>query len=96
MHSQHSIAAREAAANTKAGDIPAALQHFDKLPDSATVGSDVVAGLYNGVTQVTLWRWVKAGLIPAPRKIGASRLNGWRVGELRAALAVKGADHAPA
>lgn len=87
MEAQHSTAAREAATAATSDDIPVGLQHFDRLPDSATVGSDVVSGLFNGVTQVTIWRWVKAGLIPAPRKIGNSRLNAWRVGDLRAALA---------
>ncbi len=88
---EHLIVASTAGTKSSAGNLPAALKNFDQLPGSATVGSDVVAGLYNGVTQVTLWRWVKAGLIPAPRKIGASRLNAWRVSELRTALAAGGA-----
>lgn len=79
--------------NTNVNAIPAGLENFSRLPDDARVGSDVVSGLYNGVTRVTLWRWEKAGLIPPSRKIGNSRLNGWRVGDLRAALAMKEVDH---
>jgi hypothetical protein len=83
-NSQHSAVALSRPA---AADIPVALRHFDVLPDSAQVGSDVVRALFGGVTgPATLWRWVKAGKIPAPRKLPGSRLNLWRVGDLRAAL----------
>lgn len=95
MDAQHSTAAREAATTTKAGDLPAAFLHFDQLPDSASVGSDVVCLLYSGATVVSLWRWVKAGKVPAPHKLPGGRQNAWRVGDLRKALTQE-ADHAPA
>lgn len=82
---QHSIAARKVAFSVVIQD---GLKQFDDLPDSAYVGSDVVRGLYGGIAYVSLWRWVKAGRVPAPRKLLGSRLNSWNVGTLRAALAV--------
>lgn len=82
--SEHSIAARKAASLV---DIPDGLKYFDSLPDNAFVNSSVVRALYGGITAVSLWRWVKAGRAPAPRKLAGSRLNSWRVGDLRAALA---------
>lgn len=87
--------ARDAAARTKAGDIPAAFLNFDRLPDSAKVGSDVVRLLYGGITDTSLWRWVKARKVPAPHKAPGGRQNLWRVGELRQALAAE-VDHAAA
>lgn len=30
----------------------------------------VVKGMAGGVGRITLWRWVKAGLFPAPYRIG--------------------------
>lgn len=89
MHAQHSTAASKA---TTSDGIPAGLKHFDILPDSANVGSDVVCSLYGGITTVSLWRWVKAGRVPAPRKLGGSRINAWNVGTLRAALAAGSAS----
>lgn len=70
--------------NTKRGDIPEALKNFDSLPDSAHVRYPVVAALY-GCSATTVWRQVKSGLIPEPRRI-TSRVTAWNVGELRRAL----------
>jgi predicted DNA-binding transcriptional regulator AlpA len=66
-------------------DIPAALAQFESLPDSANVAQPVVQGLY-GCSGPTVWRRVKDGTIPKPRKLspGCTR---WNVGELRRALA---------
>jgi predicted DNA-binding transcriptional regulator AlpA len=63
--------------------IPAALAHFDDLPNSAHVRLPVVAAL-NGVSEPTVWRWVKAGRLPAPLKLGPNTTV-WRVGDLRRA-----------
>lgn len=64
---------------------PTALREFDSLPDSAFVKQPVVQGLFS-CSAPTVWRRVKSGLLPAPKKFG-SRSIGWSVGELRRALA---------
>lgn len=66
------------------GGIPDALKHFDQLPDSANVRQPVVEALF-GCSSSTVWRGVKAGRIPKPRKL-SDRVTGWNVGELRHTL----------
>lgn len=61
------------------------LAQFDSLPDSAHVRLPTVAAL-NAVGPATVWRWVKTGRLPAPVKLGPNT-TGWRVGELRRAMA---------
>lgn len=65
--------------------IPDALRHFDSLPDSANVRVSTVAA-WLGVSTATVYRYAKAGLIPAPHKLGP-RVTAWNVGELRRARA---------
>jgi predicted DNA-binding transcriptional regulator AlpA len=65
--------------------IPDALRNFDSLPDSANVRLPVVAALY-GCSPATIFRRVKSGHIPAPRKL-SERVTAWNVGQLRQALA---------
>ena len=67
-------------------DIPDSLSNFDSLPNSANVRLPVVAALF-ACSGVTVWRRVKAGTLPKPRKLG-TRVTAWNVGELRQALAV--------
>jgi predicted DNA-binding transcriptional regulator AlpA len=74
-------------ARTDPGAIPCALQNFDSLPDAANVRQPVVEGLY-ACSGPTVWRRVKDGSIPAPRKL-SPRVTCWNVGELRRALAGK-------
>jgi predicted DNA-binding transcriptional regulator AlpA len=62
-----------------------ALEGFDRLPDAANVRLPVVQALY-ACSDETVRRRVKAGQIPAPRKLGP-RITAWNVGELRRALA---------
>lgn len=64
--------------------IPDALRNFDSLPDSANVRLPVVAALF-ACADVTVWRRVKAGTLPAPRKL-SKRVTAWNVGELRTVL----------
>ncbi|MCX7178662.1 MAG: AlpA family phage regulatory protein [Proteobacteria bacterium] len=66
--------------------IPDALKNFDSLPDSANVRQPVVQALV-GCSASTVWRMVKRGTLPAPRKL-SERISGFNVGELRKALAV--------
>jgi|JI10StandDraft_1071094.scaffolds.fasta_scaffold37304_6 predicted DNA-binding transcriptional regulator AlpA len=62
-----------------------AVSGFDSLPGSAFIRLPVVLAL-KGCSRVTVWRQVKDGIFPAPHKLGA-RMVGWRVSEVRAALA---------
>lgn len=73
------------AQRTDPSALPDALKNFDDLPDSANVRQPVVEGLY-GCSAATVWRGVKTGRIPKPRKL-SDRVTTWNVGELRAALA---------
>ena len=57
---------------------------FDSLPNSANVRLPVLKILY-GVSAATLWRCVKSGRIPKPRKL-TPRTIAWNVGDLRQAL----------
>lgn len=66
-----------------------ALSGFDALPDAAHVRLPVVQALY-ACSDETIRRRVKAGQIPAPKKLGP-RVTAWNVGDLRAALAATGA-----
>lgn len=67
--------------NLEAG---AALASFDTLPDAAHVRLPTVASLF-ATSPSNVWRWVKSGLIPAPKKLGP-QTTVWNVGELRRAL----------
>lgn len=57
------------------------LKNFDSLPNSANVRESVVIALF-ACSRATLWRHVKKGTMPAPRKL-ADTLTVWRVGDLR-------------
>ena len=67
-----------------------AIEGFDGLPDSAYVRIAVVQALF-ACSDETIRRRVKAGTIPAPRKLGP-RHTAWQVGELR--LCLRGLAHA--
>ncbi len=64
--------------------LPAALANFDSLPDAANVRLPVVAALF-ACSPATVWRRVKSGVLPAPRKLSEG-VTIWRVAELRKAL----------
>jgi predicted DNA-binding transcriptional regulator AlpA len=68
----------------RVGGIPTALQNSDSLPDSANVRQPVVEALF-ACSSATVWRRVKDGRIPAPRKL-SDRITVWNVGALRRAL----------
>lgn len=69
------------------GLISEATRNFDDLPDSANVRLPVVQLLY-GCSPSSVWRGVKAGRIPKPRKL-SPRTTCWRVGDLRKALGIE-------
>lgn len=60
-------------------------KHFDDLPASAQVAARTLATLLD-VSEVTVWRWSKAGKLPVPRKLGGNTTR-FNVGEVRAAMA---------
>ena len=65
------------------------IEHFDKLPDAAFVDVKTVAAVA-GVSVPTIWRGVRDGRIPAPRKL-SQRCTRWNCGELRRAFGLSGA-----
>jgi predicted DNA-binding transcriptional regulator AlpA len=65
--------------------IPDALKNFDSLPDAAHVRQPVVEALF-GYSGPTVWRRVRDGRIPRPKKL-SPRVTAWNVGELRRVLA---------
>lgn len=67
--------------------IPEALQNFDQLPDSANIRLPIVMRLY-GISSASVWRGVKSGIIPKPRKL-TPRTTAWLVADIRKALAAK-------
>ena len=64
-------------------------ENFDALPDSAHVRLPVVVGLF-ACSAATVWRRVKDGHLPKPKKL-SERVTAWQVGELRRALEKAGA-----
>lgn len=70
-------------------ELPDSLRHFDALPNTANVRLPVVRSLY-GCSGATIWRRVRAGTFPKPRKL-SDGVTAWNVGELRDDLRDKGA-----
>jgi predicted DNA-binding transcriptional regulator AlpA len=62
----------------------AALVNFKHLPDDAIARVRTVGALF-ACSVPTVWRWTKAGRLPAPLRVGG--VTGWRVGDLRKILA---------
>lgn len=71
------------AARTTSGVSAEILKNFDDFPDATRVRLPVVRLLY-GASSATIWRRVRDGKIPAPRKDGS--ITYWLAGEVRAAL----------
>ena len=72
---------------TQSSAIPDALTNYDSFPDSAHVRLPVVQALV-GCSAATVWRMVKRGTLPAPRKL-SERVTAWNVGALRKVLAAE-------
>lgn len=60
------------------------LPNFDFLPNSGFVRLQSLELLF-ACSRATIWRWVKAKKLPAPKKL-SPRVTAWNVGELRLAL----------
>lgn len=73
------------AQHSEASAIHTSLRNFDQLPDSAHVRQPTVEALI-GCSPATVWRMVKRGTLPAPRKL-SQRVTAWNVGDLRRTLA---------
>jgi predicted DNA-binding transcriptional regulator AlpA len=71
---------------TNTANTAAILAVFDSLPAGAYVKRPVVMGLMGFICDEEVDRLEKAGKLPKRVKLG-SRVNGWQVGALRAALA---------
>lgn len=64
-------------------DLPAAVEFFDRLPDSALVDVRTVA-LVRGVSIATVWRQARKGVFPGPEPSNpGTRSTRWRVGKIR-------------
>ena len=61
------------------------IENLDAMPDCGFVAARTLAA-WLGVSQVTVWRWVKTGQLPAPKKLGANTTR-FSVLEIRAVLA---------
>lgn len=61
-----------------------AVANFEKLPDQARIRQPAVEVLL-GISNSTLWRRVKIGAVPAPRRDGGT--TSWSVGQIRQILA---------
>ncbi len=59
------------------------VKNFDQLPDSANIRLPAVQILF-ACSGPTVWRHVKLGFIPSPKKRGG--ITYWNVGEIRQAL----------
>jgi predicted DNA-binding transcriptional regulator AlpA len=64
-----------------------ALRNWEVLPDAASVRVPVVASL-DGCSIPTVWRRVRNGTLPKPRKT-SPKVTVWNVGELRKYLAAR-------
>lgn len=62
------------------------IQNLDHMPDCGYIAVRSLAA-WLGVSQVTIWRWVKSGRLPAPKKLGENTTR-FNVGEIRSALVV--------
>jgi predicted DNA-binding transcriptional regulator AlpA len=65
-------------------NLPARVQQFDVLPDSALMNVHEIS-LLSGKSTATLWRDVKNNRLAAPIKIGPNSTR-WRVGAVRCFL----------
>ncbi len=58
-----------------------AFANFDALPSDARVSVGTVAAVFD-VSEPTVWRWTRKGLLPKPERRGGT--TRWKVGEIKA------------
>jgi predicted DNA-binding transcriptional regulator AlpA len=73
-----------AISTTRANGIPASVENFDRLPDSARLDLSCLMAL-TSKSRATIYRWIAQGILPAPAKLGQTR-NSWIAGDVRRAL----------
>lgn len=78
---------KQSSATQVSNTIPDALANFDVMPNAAFIRLPVVASVY-GYSKATVWRNVKKGTMPSPKKL-SERVTAWNVGEIKADLAAK-------
>ena len=54
--------------------------NLDELPYSARVSAYAVAK-HRGISEPTVWRWTRKGLLPQPERVGGT--TRWIAGEIR-------------
>ncbi|MDD2990186.1 MAG: AlpA family phage regulatory protein [Zoogloea sp.] len=64
--------------------VPDALSNFPYLPDAGYIRLPTVVALFAS-SPATVWRRVKKGTLPAPRKLSEG-VTAWNVGQIRQAL----------
>lgn len=67
-----------------AATIPRALVEFPYMPDDGYIRLSTVTSLF-ACSPATVWRRVKKGTLPAPRKLSEG-ITAWNVGQIRRAL----------
>ena len=68
---------------SKQKDRASILREFEPLPDEALCSQRVAEAVLDA-SGASLWRWVGAGLLAAPRRVG-KRSTRWTAGQLRLA-----------
>ena len=81
LSDEEKLALAQKRAEAKKAAVNDVLERFSSLPDEAHGRRPVVMALY-ACSAASVWRYVKNGSLPAPRKFG-SRVTAWNVGELR-------------
>ena len=81
LSDEEKLARAQKRAEAKKAAVNDVLERFGSLPDEAHVRLPVVMALY-ACSAASVWRYVKTGKLPAPRKFG-SRVSAWNVGQLR-------------
>jgi hypothetical protein len=81
LSKEEKLARAQKRAEAKKVAVDDLLKRFGSLPDEAHVRLPVVMALY-ACSAASVWRYVKSGTLPAPRKFG-SRVTAWNVGVLR-------------
>jgi predicted DNA-binding transcriptional regulator AlpA len=84
LTSHTAVASASSLPSPVAATIPRALAEFPYMPDAGYIRLPVVASLF-ACSPATVWRRVKNGTLPVPRKLSEG-VTAWNVGQIRQAL----------